>query len=377
MGLKNKNIIIISPQSWKGIKLSKHHYSIELVKRKNKVFYVNPFTNKLSSRVLITEETNNLSIVDIEVPCPYWVKFHFKSFYRYLYYIQLKKLVNKIGRIDIVWDFTIDTILNDYKVFKSEINIFHPVDNNNHYAFGEKKNVDYTFSLAPIILDKLRVKGHSPIFINHGLSDSFVKNLSISKDLLPASKKSKIKVGYVGNLLISSLDCNTIKKIVNENSQAEFHFIGPYTIDKDQNVSLDQKRFITFLKEQTNVKLYGTLDTESLSDTILKFDAFFLCYDLSKDSNIGQNSHKILEYLSTGKVVISNYIKVYEKNKDLIIMANADNSNYCNLFFEVVNNLNYYNSDKLQASRKAYALMNTYNKHITFIEKILLKDKKI
>ena len=40
--LRNKTILIISPQAWGKMFLSKHHYAIELAKRGNAVYFLNP-----------------------------------------------------------------------------------------------------------------------------------------------------------------------------------------------------------------------------------------------------------------------------------------------------------------------------------------------
>src|SRR5690606_6788212 len=40
--LNNKNILLISPEPWSHIFVSKHHYAIELAKRGNYVYFLNP-----------------------------------------------------------------------------------------------------------------------------------------------------------------------------------------------------------------------------------------------------------------------------------------------------------------------------------------------
>ena len=42
MRLKNKIILLISPQAWGNMFLAKHHYAIELAKCGNQVFFLNP-----------------------------------------------------------------------------------------------------------------------------------------------------------------------------------------------------------------------------------------------------------------------------------------------------------------------------------------------
>src|SRR5450755_3125876 len=42
MPLKNKTILIISPQAWGQMYISKHHYAITLAKLGNTVYFLNP-----------------------------------------------------------------------------------------------------------------------------------------------------------------------------------------------------------------------------------------------------------------------------------------------------------------------------------------------
>src|SRR5690606_833073 len=42
MKFKDKNVLIISPEPWDHIFVSKHHYAIHLAQRGNKVFFLNP-----------------------------------------------------------------------------------------------------------------------------------------------------------------------------------------------------------------------------------------------------------------------------------------------------------------------------------------------
>ena len=77
-----------------------------------------------------------------------------------------------------------------------------------------------------------------------------------------------------------------------------------------------------------------------------------------------------MEYLSTGKVIISKAISMYENEDDLIAMADQQTS-IVELFGEVIKNIKFYNSEELQLRRKEFALSNTYKKQIQRISNIL------
>ena len=44
--LKNKNILLISPEAWEHIFVSKHHYATHLATLGNKVFFLDPPNNQ-------------------------------------------------------------------------------------------------------------------------------------------------------------------------------------------------------------------------------------------------------------------------------------------------------------------------------------------
>ena len=51
---------------------------------------------------------------------------------------------------------------------------------------------------------------------------------------------------------------------------------------------------------------------ENLAKDIQQVDAFLICCDVDKDQSKGTNYHKILEFISTGKIIISNNFNVYQ-----------------------------------------------------------------
>ena len=56
-------------------------------------------------------------------------------------------------------------------------------------------------------------------------------------------------------------------------------------------------------------------------------DAFLICYDVLKDQSKGTNYHKVLEYVSTGKIIVANNISTYENEPALVQMVKERDSN--------------------------------------------------
>jgi hypothetical protein len=94
---------------------------------------------------------------------------------------------------------------------------------------------------------------------------------------------------------------------------------------------------------------------------------------VQKDQSKGTNYHKITEYLSTGKVIVSNNVTTFDKMPDLIQMISGrdNNEQLPALFKEVIGNIDLYNTPALQQKRRSFALNNTYGKQLDRIDQLL------
>src|SRR5580698_6197950 len=112
---------------------------------------------------------------------------------------------------------------------------------------------------------------------------------------------------------------------------------------------------------------------QMLADRLHQMDAFIICYDIKKDQSKGTNYHKIMEYLSTGKVIVSNNVTTYKNESDFVMMNDERENNLQlpSLFKKIINDLNHYNNSSLQQKRIAFAKNNTYQKQIERIEQKL------
>ena len=375
--LKNKTILIVSPQSWGKMHVSKHHYAIELAKRGNTVYFMNPPVRKIGVKIKVEKikAFNNLFTLTYSLFFPYNLRFHIRPVFSFLLLIQLK-IIKKIIKenIDIVWCFETN-LFSNLKHFKRSVKIYHPADNiSGKHQVSLIKSSNFIFSVSDVIIDKMKhvCPNKKYFFVNHGLSDIFI---NINKKDYNTVKNNKISVYYIGNILINSLDREITKKIIAENIELNFTFIGSYK-PSDNNLGVGSDKsvsdFIKFLINCKNVVLRGPLSPNIVAKEIQNADVFLVLINPLEDHNKGSNSHKILEYLSTGKVIVANHLSSYDRRKELIEMLNEDNNEKLpSLFKKVLNNLTYYNSPELQQKRISFALENTYEKQIDRIEKII------
>jgi len=358
MELKNKTILIISPQQWDGLKLSKHHYAEELVKLGNKVYFLPP-PIKNKQFCSINKLNNGVLLIKYAHFFPYNLFFHAKWLYFILLKLHVKYILKHLDKIDIVWSFDGLRFLN-LNLFKATHKIYHPVDfQDDNYFIKPAKTSDIIISLTDKILDKF-VSFKNVHKIGHGVSELFLD--AFNSNYKP---NNQLSFCYSGNLTLKGVNIKEIKKVIEKARHIKFHFIGPYSEDNEA-----EKEYISFLKSQSNVKLYGLLTPMQMKEIYVNMDGFILCYDEKKELNGGTNSHKILEYLSTGKVIISSFIAEYQHHTDLLEMSKGKES-FSEVFMDRISKINFYNSPEKINLRHNYAKNNTYRKQILKIEKLL------
>ena len=96
-----------------------------------------------------------------------------------------------------------------------------------------------------------------------------------------------------------------------------------------------------------------------------EMDAFLLAYRTHPTESDLSNSHKILEYLSTGRVVISSPLTEYGALAQDVIrfVPNNDISDFQIGFSEILSQLERFNSAELLLARRNIARANTYSHH--------------
>jgi glycosyltransferase involved in cell wall biosynthesis len=377
MQFKDKTILIISPQPWGIMKVAKHHYAMELAKKGANVFFLSTPTSdcRFIQKGFVhieNSEIENLKIIEHQLFFSYKIKFKFEKIFLALMQVHINKIIKKIDKkIDIVWSFDLGNFF-PFKLFKNTYNIYMPVDEPlNKNAFDSGIGANIVFSITKEIVDKYKSFLNVPsFFINHGVSDAFLNYKNTE------SQNENINVGISGNFLRPDIDYPILLKIIDENPSIIFHCYGQTKINQTNyttNVSNEIVEFIERLGIQKNVVLYGPCNQEKLIEGLNKMDAFLICYDILKDQSKGTNYHKVMEYLSTGKVIISNNITTYSTMSNLIYMNNSRNNNkeLPQLFNQVMSNLTYYNKEAFISLRKQFAFNNAYSKKMDEVEYLI------
>jgi len=96
--ITHKTILLISPQSWGNMFVSKHHYALELARAGNTVYFLNPPEEKITGRserirIVPSEIHDSLFLIRHSLSFPYDIKFHFISLFQKLMRPHIKRVL--------------------------------------------------------------------------------------------------------------------------------------------------------------------------------------------------------------------------------------------------------------------------------------------
>jgi hypothetical protein len=226
------------------------------------------------------------------------------------------------------------------------------------------KSCDAVISITREILEKFNDFDCPKLFLNHGLSSEFLEVPVRIKDA-----REKIRVGMSGNFLRHDLDRETMLEVIRGNPAVTFECWGsldPRSSNIGGQDGEDTRSFVNALKETPNVVLHGIVDKHELAEAYADMDIFLICYDIQKDHSKGTNYHKVMEFLSTGKVIVSNNVTTYVQYGKMLAMTKvrANNRELPGLFKAVINDLDTWNAPALMAERRAFASDNSYTEQV-------------
>jgi glycosyltransferase involved in cell wall biosynthesis len=374
---RDKTVFIISPERWGAMKVSKHHYAIELAEINCRVFFIEPPSLHLKGiSVTACEDHANIQLVKYK-PVFRGKRFLPAFVFSFLLRWQVKKLMHKIGvKPEVILCFH-GYLFQNLKLFSAAKTIFFAADQFYYnYLPPEIYSADFSLAVSDTIFERIQKGGKQVFFINHGLQKTFVR---AAEELLKqgnlVTKSNKITAGYIGNLRMEALDRETMINVIKQNPQVKFIFWGSYK-SKDLNLGgindNDADNFVRFLENSPNVDLRGVVNSEQLQQQMREADLFWLCWKIGVNSLWdGSNSHKILEYLATGRPVVAHHVSSYDGFPLLNMLPAKDNLNYTQLFSQTVEQLKTGEPEDKIRARILFALENSYACQIRKIENII------
>jgi len=354
MRLSDKNILLISPEPWDHIFVSKHHYAAHLAKRGNVVLFLNPPSNRNS-----VSNTDYENVYTVEYTgFPKGLRFYPRYFQQYFIRKKFEKLQMLCNaKFNIVWSFDNSVFFDFSALPPTVVKIFHMVDYNQDFQLPlASETSDYCFCTSESIKKKLENYSTRVFKIQHGYN--------VPSEINPVKfpGKNPVKALYAGNLEIPYIDWHLIQELVTTNNTVDFIFIGP---GSNQNS-------INKLKGLPNCFFYGKVSAVELQNYYASADILLIAYRESLQLTQLTNPHKMMEYLGSGKMIVATFTAEFEDyaEEGLFLMSKM-NSEFSELFKKAILNIDYWNKLELQSRRKDFATSNTYDSQIHRIEGII------
>jgi glycosyltransferase involved in cell wall biosynthesis len=354
-----KNILLISPEPWNYVFVSKHHYAIELAKKGNQVYFINAPSSKQKG-ITIREEQDypGLFIVDYRILfkgqrfLPGFLRRTIDRFF----FRQLQKKAK--CKFDVVINFE-NSRFYDFRFLPPDIlSIYFQVDENQDYhPLVAARSANITLAINEEIRLFLQQSGKEVFKISHGFSGTLSGQ---AKDIIegqynyqPTNKN--LTAAYVGNIDNGYVNQDLLIELVQAYPEITFILYGPYSA---------KGKVYQSLMGMANVIFKGKIPSYMIAGELAKADILFYLYIDSFDSS----SHKVLEYLASGKAIIGNQLKEYQE-ADFISFA--DSKIYLAKFKELISTIKERNNTDLMRKRIEFAVNNNYGKKLLQVEEII------
>jgi glycosyltransferase involved in cell wall biosynthesis len=361
--LKDKRILLISPQPWSHLPISKHHYAEELA-RDNTVYFLEPpgTTGIPQLESQQHPKLTRLRIITWRPFVPKVLRFHAYPIYCAAIASVARWLTRHLGQPDIVWCFDFN-VFPDLRAFGAPLKIFHPVDPlTSRQQVDIAESADLVISVSERILSNFsqqRTRSHT-LLVNHGLSGPF-SELALSPTL--SRRSGPIRCGSFGNLDRSIINVDLLALIAQAHPDVVFHFWGPCK---------DNGPFYARLACLPNVVIHGAVEKAELARESAEMDLFVLAYMDHPTESDRSNAHKLLEYMSTGRPIVSTRMDCYADDEDLVRMSQLPNdADFPDLFRSTVDAIESLNSESLVSKRKAFSRQFSYSANVAKIDATL------
>lgn len=358
---------MISPEAWGKSMLSKHHYAIELTKTGNRVWFLQPPKNQITQNFTVPP---NIYLLDDHYTLP-GLRHLPTRIRKAVFKNRIQKLERDTNvQFDIIWNFD-NSRFFDLDCFKCNFTIHHRMDY--HYNYQNERasaSADVCLGVTSEIVDSMRVHNPHSYFVQHGHAE-----IHKSEVLLPKNS-DKTRALYVGNLLIPFINWEWMQALISSQPEVNFYFVGSYDKGNLNNqVNPNRLKEVEKIGAQPNVILLGERSPSEIRSFFDQVDILFAAYDAEKHPKVLANSHKIMEYLGSGKPIICNQMNEYRDHHDLLYMVSSKNE-FLAQFDWVRRHPDLVNSQELKTKRLAFASENSYANQVKRIDDILLSWHK-
>ena len=368
---RDKTIFILSPEAWGVMRISKHHYAIELARMGNRVFFFEPPSLKGSTRGVLIPTNEGVQRLTYK-PVARGKRYVGRKLYALLQRRQMRSFIRELtGQPDVVWCFDQGTF-DDLAIFGAPMRIFHPVDHNLERCMPPvAKSADLIFSTSHKILEYMCPSGTRGIFIHHGLNATFEQFARLQLERVSDAEEAEPfrgRIAFWGSLYKESLDRRKVLELVRSFPNYIFLCWGANSMVQNNLAGKNDAEvaeFIEALSSSPNVRMMGPGMAEDFIAEVPGIDILLnVEFEYSARWDNG-NPHKLMEYLSTGKPVFSTPALIYA-DTDLLFVARDED--VVTDFKKLVGDWTIWSDNKESVKRIEFALRNTYRQQIERIE---------
>ncbi len=341
--LQDLDILVISPEPWKGLHMSKHHVSQGLVARGNRVvFWERPTP---TTKALELEGDGPLRVVRQ----PHWFKGVNRlpaAVNRWYYGRQVRAIERAAGvRFDIIWCF--DTSRMQWFPHGPWYRLLHLVDYDILYqGHGLMRSADLVITTADII--SKRALEIAPQAAVHKVGHALDRRWTIGAEALVAPRSATPRtVVYAGQFYNTYIDWPALLAVATQHPGLHFTYVG--NLDPDFPDDAFQQ-----LRREPNVVFTGLVTKDELVPIVREADILLFSFMTDKRMLERANPHKVLEYLSTGNVIMGSWTLEYEPHQHLLMMA-RDREDFVATFHRTVERFAELNTAERRAERIAFA----------------------
>ncbi len=364
MELRDKHILVISPEGWRGLHMSKHHVSQGLIARGNRVCFWGPSQEERGSIHL--QEEDGLRTVHTR----HWFKGVNRmpsSLNKWYYGRMIRAIEKKAGApFDIIWCFDTSRLqwFPDGRWFK----LLHLVDYDILYhGHGLMRTADLILTTADIINDKVRIIAPNARIekVGHALDPRWTNN---TEGLAKARTGPPRTAVYAGQFFNTYIDFDALVKVAENHPSIAFSYVGTY-LDDFPSAGFQK------LRKMPNVTFTGLKKKDELLPIVRNADLLLFCFMTDKRMLERANPHKVLEYLSTGNLIVGTWTLEYAERQDLLLMP-EDHRDYPAKFHEAVERFTELNTHEQRAARIAFAEQRTVPRLLDRIEGMLRTEPR-
>ncbi|MBK7384378.1 MAG: hypothetical protein IPI81_13780 [Flavobacteriales bacterium] len=360
MELRGKRILLFSPEPWEGLHMSKHHLSQALAARGNSVYFLDP--PRPGNTGFSSEEKNGVTVLRYK----HWLRGVNRlptAINRWYYKRLIRSLAQRTGGpFDIIWCF--DT--SRMQAFPEGVGmkLLHLADYDILYTGqGLIPTADLVLTTCQVVADEVAPRATAQVLnVGHALDARWLVGIDTlaERDARPVRN-----MVFSGQLANSYNDWEGFLELASSHPELQFTFIGPF------DPGFPEPAFHA-LRKLENVRFAGLVGKDELVPLVREADMLFFGFRSAQRAKERANPHKVLEYLSTGNVIVGSYTMEYKDGNDLFTMA-PEGGNLREAFDRALHDHAALNTKEQRAHRIAFARSRTMNDLIGRIEKAVAR----